>query len=171
MCGICGYVGEKRIPDEILDAMRDTMVHRGPNDKGSWQSQFTDGCVGLAHRRFSIFDLSENGYQPMFSEDENLVVVFNGEIYNFKTIRKELQERGFRFKSNSDTEVILAAYANWKEECFVRFNGMFAIAIWDRREERLLLARDRMGVKPLYYWIGKNNLLIKNKDVVMRNGN
>lgn len=160
MCGICGYIGKKQISDHTLERMRDTMIHRGPNDKGSWQSQFKEGFVGLAHRRLSIFDLSENGHQPMLSLDGNLVVVFNGEIYNFKVIRKELQEKGFRFRSNSDTEVILTAYAFWKEECFVHFNGMFVIALWDKKAEKLLLARDRMGVKPLYYWHDKGNMLV-----------
>lgn len=107
MCGICGYISKKKIEDKILEQMRDTMIHRGPNDAGIWQKNTSQGYVGLAHRRLSIFDLSELGHQPMHSEDGLISVVFNGEIYNFKEIRVELEKDGFKFKSNCDTEVII----------------------------------------------------------------
>lgn len=152
MCGICGYVSVNRIDDRVLEQMRDTMIHRGPNDAGIWQIKTSSGYVGLAHRRLSIFDLSELGHQPMLSTDGTISVVFNGEIYNFKEIRSELQHDGYFFRSECDTEVIIYAYDKWKEECFSRFNGMFSIAIWDRNEEKLVMARDRMGVKPFYYF-------------------
>ena len=157
MCGICGYISKKKIEDKILEQMRDTMIHRGPNDAGIWQKNTSQGYVGLAHRRLSIFDLSELGHQPMHSEDGLISVVFNGEIYNFKEIRVELEKDGFKFKSNCDTEVIIYSYAKWKEECFSKFNGMFAISIWDSREEKLVIARDRMGVKPFYYFWNKES--------------
>nr|WP_297708400.1 asparagine synthase (glutamine-hydrolyzing) [uncultured Butyrivibrio sp.] len=152
MCGICGYIGKKRIDDAVLDAMRDTMTHRGPNDAGTWQVDGDGYFVGLAQRRLSIFDLSELGHQPMHTVDGRISIVFNGEVYNFKELRKELEKDGCSFKSDCDTEVILYSYAKWGEECFQRFNGMFAIAIWDSREEKLVIARDRMGVKPFYYY-------------------
>ena len=152
MCGICGYISKISIPDDVLIRMRDTMSHRGPNDAGIWQTQFSVGVVGLAHRRLSIFDLSELGHQPMLNDDGSIAIVFNGEIYNFRELRDELRGKGYIFKSECDTEVILHGYAEWHEECFSRFNGMFAIAIWDAREEKLVIARDRMGIKPLYYY-------------------
>lgn len=171
MCGICGYISKRKIEDRILEKMRDTMIHRGPNDAGIWQSQTKGSAVaidistagaspitesssyiGLAHRRLSIFDLSELGHQPMKSADGNLVIVFNGEIYNFKELRSELEKDGVTFKSDCDTEVILYSYAKWGDECFSKFNGMFAIAIWDINRDALIIARDRMGVKPFYYY-------------------
>ncbi len=152
MCGICGYISKKQVEDVILERMRDTMIHRGPNDAGIWQIESSGRYIGLAHRRLSIFDLSELGHQPMVSSDGNYSLVFNGEIYNFKEIRSELKKQGYIFKSECDTEVVLCAYQKWGEECFARFNGMFSIAIWDDVEEKLVLARDRMGVKPLYYY-------------------
>lgn len=152
MCGICGYIAKNRIDDITLGKMRDTMLHRGPNDAGIWQAEANGRYVGLAHRRLSIFDLSDLGHQPMLSKDGALSIVFNGEIYNFKDIRENLQKEGYTFRSECDTEVILYAYDMWKEECFNLFNGMFAIAIWDLKEEKLVVARDRMGVKPFYYY-------------------
>jgi len=153
MCGICGYISNRKIEDRVLEEMRDTMVHRGPNDAGIWQSQTADSSyIGLAQRRLSIFDLSELGHQPMLSADGNLIITFNGEIYNFKELRSELEKDGVTFKSDCDTEVILYSYAKWGDECFSRFNGMFAIAIWDINRDALIIARDRMGVKPFYYY-------------------
>ncbi len=152
MCGICGYISKNRIEDHILLQMRDTMVHRGPDDAGIWQKRVSGFYVGFAHRRLSIFDLSELGHQPMISNDGAISTVFNGEIYNFKEIRKELQKEGYSFRSECDTEVILSSYNKWGEECFSHFNGMFAIAIWDGRENKLVIARDRMGVKPFFYF-------------------
>ncbi len=152
MCGICGYLSKNRTEDHILEQMRDTMVHRGPDDEGIWQTKVTDLYVGFAHRRLSIFDLSDLGHQPMMLEDGSVSVVFNGEIYNFKEIREDLRNDGYSFRSECDTEVILCSYDKWGEECFSHFNGMFAIAIWDGRESKLVIARDRMGVKPFFYY-------------------
>lgn len=151
MCGICGYVGKEKIADEILIRMRDTMYHRGPDDGGIWQEAADGAAVGLAQRRLAILDLSAMGHQPMFSGDGNLVIAFNGEIYNFRELRAELQKKGAVFRTSCDTEVILAAYEAWGTACFSRLNGMFAVGLWDRRERSLILARDRIGKKPLYY--------------------
>ena len=152
MCGICGYIGMKNIDSNVLWKMNNTMYHRGPNDGGIWQYQENDVEIGLAQRRLSILDLSELGHQPMFSKDKRFVIVYNGEIYNFLEIRKELERDGYSLLSNCDTEVILYAYAKWGNKCFVKFNGMFAIAIYDKQEQKLTLARDRVGKKPLYYY-------------------
>jgi asparagine synthase (glutamine-hydrolysing) len=129
--------------------MRDTMSHRGPDDFGEWYSP--DFRVGLAHRRLAIIDLSPLGHQPMHDVSGNLVIVFNGEIYNFSDLRKYLEENGHTFKSMSDTEVILAAYREWGLDCLEHLNGMFAFCIYDDRRRILFLARDRVGEKPLYY--------------------
>ena len=152
MCGICGYIGTKTIDSSVLWKMNDTMYHRGPNDGGIWQHQEKDIEIGLAQRRLSILDLSELGHQPMFSVDKRYAIVYNGEIYNFMEIRKELERDGYQFLSNCDTEVILYAYAKWGKECFAKFNGMFAIALYDIVNKKLTLARDRVGKKPLYYY-------------------
>ena len=157
MCGICGYLSENRLEDSTLVKMRDTMVHRGPDDAGILQINTIQGHLGLAHRRLSIFDLSEMGHQPMVSPDGKIAIVFNGEIYNFRDIRNELAQIGYSFKSECDTEVIMYSYDKWKESCFSKFNGMFAIAIWDNDDKKLIIARDRMGVKPLYYYWNRDN--------------
>lgn len=144
MCGICGFVSKKPIDYYQLKAMNDTMYHRGPNDSGVELYTLNDGySMGLAHRRLSIIDLSELGHQPMHSEDKRISLVFNGEIYNFNEIRAELSD--YHFKSHCDTEVIIAAYLKWGINCIDRFNGMFAIALYDREIETLFLIRDRMG--------------------------
>jgi len=155
MCGVVGFLTSKapEIPDrDILKGMRDTMVHRGPDDSGEFVRPF--GGVGpfvfLGHRRLSIIDLS-GGHQPLSNEDGTVWVVFNGEIYNFFGLNEELKRKGHQFKTRSDTEVIVHAYEEYGEGCFQRFNGMFAIAIWDEQRKRLILARDRLGKKPLYY--------------------
>jgi asparagine synthase (glutamine-hydrolysing) len=149
MCGISGIVFED--PAVIIDraqliSMRDCMTYRGPDDAGL----FIDGPVGLGHRRLSIIDLG-GGHQPMSNEDGSLRIVFNGEIYNYRSLREELIAKGHHFQSQSDTEVILHLYADRGEACVHALNGMFAFAIWDARRRVLFLARDRMGVKPLYY--------------------
>ena len=149
MCGIVGAVDNKGLNEETLREMRDAMIHRGPDDAGLWISQNRE--VGLAHRRLSIIDLSEAGRQPMSDNEKRIWVTYNGEIYNFIGIRKELEGKGYKFKSKSDTEVIITAYKEWGTECLQKFNGMFAFGIYDDREKLIFLARDRIGKKPLYY--------------------
>ncbi len=152
MCGICGYVSKRLIQSEQLMEMNNTMYHRGPNDYGIWEQQKEEYGVGFAQRRLSILDLTEMGHQPMTSDDGGIVITYNGEIYNYMQLREGLKEKGYRFRSNCDTEVIIAAYQEWGCDCFCKFNGMFAIAIYDEKKERVILARDRMGKKPLYYY-------------------
>src|SRR5215813_12084740 len=157
MCGIAGIVAADRLhPDESarLTAMRDVITHRGPDDAGI----FLDERAGLAHRRLSIVDLAA-GHQPLANEDESIWIVFNGEIYNHAQIRPTLEARGHRYRTRSDTETIVHAFEEWGDACVERLRGMFAFAIWDTRRRRLLLARDRMGIKPLYWTLTKNRLL------------
>lgn len=158
MCGICGFVSRRQISLEQLKQMNDTMRHRGPNDSGEEIFAGRDGySVGLAQRRLSILDLSMLGHQPMHSCDDRLVIAYNGEIYNFLELRRELSD--YPFQSQCDTEVILAAYLKWGISCVERFQGMFAIALYDREKEELYLVRDRIGKKPLYYWLDGDNLV------------
>ncbi len=147
MCGICGEIfwNGQHSSAERLEAMLQAMIRRGPDDGGLWQSEH----VGLGHRRLAIIDLSEAGHQPM--RDKELVLVFNGCIYNYQALKVTLEELGHVFLSHSDTEVILKAYRQWGMECVQYFEGMFAFAIWDDDLQQLLLARDRLGIKPLYY--------------------
>lgn len=150
MCGIIGIVSQLLIGNRgWLVAGRDAMAHRGPDDAGEWWS--ADGCVGLGHRRLAIIDLSPGGHQPMHDAADELTIVFNGEIYNFSDLRHELAAKGYAFRSNSDTEVILATYREWGTDCLSRLNGMFAFAIYDARQRKLFVARDRAGEKPLFY--------------------
>lgn len=144
MCGICGYAG-LHAPG-LLEQMTASIRHRGPDDDG----HCVEGDVGLGMRRLSIIDVA-GGHQPITNEDESLVIVFNGEIYNYRPLREMLLARGHRFRTESDTEVILHLYEDEGPACLQRLNGMWGIAIWDRRNRRLFLARDRLGVKPLYY--------------------
>jgi asparagine synthase (glutamine-hydrolysing) len=149
MCGLCGIfnVGTNEpVVRARVKAMADTLVHRGPDAEGI----FTDGPIGLGHRRLSIIDLS-GGAQPMATDDRSIVVAFNGEIYNFQELRDELVKKGYRFKTQSDTEVILYLYRERGEDCFRELRGMFAIALWDKVNRKLVLARDRVGKKPLFY--------------------
>lgn len=148
MCGIAGIVdlSGETISPVILQRMTDAIAHRGPDGEGHW----IEGPVGFGHRRLAIIDLSPGGHQPMISADHRYVITYNGEIYNYREIRAELQAAGYWFRSQSDTEVMLHALAHWGLDALVRLNGMFALALWDRKEKRLLLARDRYGVKPLY---------------------
>ena len=148
MCGVAGLVhidGASASP-LVLQRMTDAIAHRGPDGQGQW----TDGPVGLGHRRLSIIDLSPAGHQPMVSPDHRFVLSYNGEIYNFRELRAELEAEGCWFRSQTDSEVVLHALARWGTKAISRFNGMFAFALWDRTEQRLLLARDRYGIKPLY---------------------
>ena len=152
MCGICGYISKRTISQEQLSRMNDTMIRRGPNDTGAEVFAASGGyTAGLAQRRLSILDLSPAGHQPMHSAGGEVTIVYNGEIYNYQEIRRELPD--YPFRSSCDTEVILAAYLAWGIDCVRRFNGMFAFALYDHRSGELFLARDRMGVKPLYYWL------------------
>lgn len=159
MCGICGYIAEKKLQEGLLQKMNDTMYHRGPNDAGVYEAETKSGFIGVAQRRLSILDLSPLGHQPMFSQDGKLIIVYNGEIYNFKELRKELEKCGYEFQSTCDTEVLLAAYEEWGENCFTKLNGMFAAAIYENDSNRLILVRDRMGKKPLYYYWKGNTFL------------
>lgn len=155
MCGIYGIVKlDAEVGRDSLIRQRDLLTHRGPDDAGLWLS--VDGRVGLGHRRLAIIDLSPAGHQPMVSRDGRYTIVFNGEIYNFNKLRTELQQQGFLFHSDSDTEVMLNAYQAWGEKCINRFNGMFAFAVYDRGDDAtsatLFFARDRTGKKPFYYF-------------------
>lgn len=154
MCGITGFIGKGNADN--LEAMRATIEHRGPNDKGLY---YVDG-IGLAQTRLSILDVSPRGKQPMWNDDKTIAVVFNGEIYNFRELEEELLLRKpYKFKTGTDTEVIIALYEEYGEECFVKFNGMFAIALYDFRLKKLLLARDRFGKKPLYWGVFDGTLV------------
>ena len=149
MCGIAGIFdlqGQREINEQILAQMNDKQFHRGPDEGGF---HYAPG-IGLAHRRLSIIDIS-TGQQPLFNHDESVCIVFNGEIYNFLEIRAELETLGYVFKTHSDTETIVHAWEAWGEACVNRLRGMFAFAIWDSNQQILFLARDRVGVKPLYF--------------------
>jgi len=154
MCGIAGLVAPAWTLEAapVLAAMSRTLVHRGPDDAGVFETRSNDGAidVGLAHRRLSIIDL-DGGAQPMSSPDGTLTVVFNGEIYNFRTLRKALEARGAVFRTGSDTETLLHAYAAYGDDCVTHLSGMFAFALWDATRHRLFIARDRFGKKPLYF--------------------
>ncbi|HIN84614.1 MAG TPA: hypothetical protein EYM90_06920 [Phycisphaerales bacterium] len=157
MCGVCGIFdpSQKTKLNSQLDSMVNTLRHRGPDDCGIWFS--LDGRVALGHRRLSVIDCSAAGKQPMESKCGRYTIVYNGEIYNYQTIRKELeQDHSIRWDGHSDTEVLLEAISTWGfEEAIKSTNGMFALAVWDKKHKQLLLARDRLGEKPLYYgWFG-----------------
>jgi asparagine synthase (glutamine-hydrolysing) len=152
MCGIVGIASRTPIerPD-VLTTMRDTMSHRGPDDAGLWWS--SDRRIGLGHRRLAIIDPTSAGHQPMVDPDGCACISFNGEIYNYRELRRELGASDGHFRSASDTEVILHSYRRWGDGCLARLRGMFAFALWDAPRRRLLLARDRCGEKPLFYWL------------------
>ena len=157
MCGICGIVlfqPERPADLSILQRMNQSLRHRGPDDEGYYQ----DSQASLAMRRLSIIDL-HTGQQPISNERGDIWVVYNGEIYNFQSIRSELQARGHIFKTQTDTEIIVHAYEEYGDDCVKYFNGMFAIALWDARRRKLFLARDHVGIKPLYYWVGQDKLV------------
>lgn len=149
MCGITGIINlnNDQISSSILKKMTDSLSHRGPDGEGL----FIDKHIGLGHRRLAILDLSQKGHQPMISQDKRYIISYNGEIYNYLTLKTELESNGYHFHSNTDTEVILNAYSKWGKDCLNKFNGMFAFAIWDSKKKELFLARDRYGIKPLYY--------------------
>lgn len=157
MCGITGklfFNQDKTLEYELIKKMCDTLIHRGPDDEGI----FVDGNFGFGMRRLSIIDI-KSGHQPIFSRNGELAIVFNGEIYNYPDLKKELEGLGHRFVTNSDTETILKAYQQWGMDFPNKLNGMFAIAIWDSKDKKLILVRDRIGVKPLYYYLDDEKLL------------
>jgi asparagine synthase (glutamine-hydrolysing) len=161
MCGIFGIVAREVSPG-LLERAQRSLAHRGPDDAGSTviRCKTAEPCqVGLAHTRLSIIDLSPSGHQPMQDPVTGNLIIFNGEIYNFRELRRELETAGNEFRTQSDTEVILAAYRTWRDDCLRRLRGMFAIALWDDAEQRLLLARDPMGIKPLYYYQSRETFL------------
>ncbi len=149
MCGITGFINLDQEPasETILNDMNKAIIHRGPDGIGSW----IENNVGIGHTRLAILDLSNAAKQPMTSSNNRFVLTYNGEIYNFKEIKSYLEEKGFEFKSNTDSEVVLNAFCLWGTKAFKKFNGMFALGIWDRKKEILTIARDRYGIKPLYY--------------------
>ena len=146
MCGISGYLDLSGAPADprVAEAMATATAHRGPDGQGV----YSDGPLALGHRRLAVLDLSDAGRQPMATPDGRFVIVYNGEVYNFRDLRRELETCGHTFLSRTDTEVVLAAWAEWGPAALDRFNGMFAFAIWDRKEGALWLARDRYGIKP-----------------------
>src|SRR5918996_596517 len=162
MCGIAGIVAADRLQAgdrERVPLMRDVIAHRGPDDAGL----FVDDRAALGHRRLSIVDLAA-GHQPLANEDESIWIVFNGEIYNHGEVRPELERAGHRYRTRADTETIVHAYEEWGDACVERLRGMFAFAIWDAPRRRLLLARDRLGVKPLY-WAEVNGRLLFGSEI------
>ncbi len=167
MCGITGILNFNGAPidGDALKKMTTTLAHRGPDGDG----YFIASALGLGHRRLAIIDLSDSGRQPMTTADGRYTIAYNGEVYNFKELRCELEGAGHRFRSRSDTEVLLAAYAQWGADCVTRFNGMFALAIWDGIERSLFLARDRYGIKPLYYALDGRQLLFASEHKAILN--
>lgn len=171
MCGIAGFVDfKKQAGLQLLKEMSDTVYHRGPNDSGYELMQSPHANVGFGFRRLSIIDLSPLGHQPMKFTEAGLTIIFNGEVYNYAEIKKELEGLGYTFKSGSDTEVILKSYDKWGTACVERFIGMFAIAIYDERNQQVTLFRDRAGVKPLF-WYFKDGLLLFGSElkILMKN--
>lgn len=154
MCGITGFVSEEKNKKKIIKKMADRIAHRGPDAEGF----YTDEHVALGHRRLSIIDIN-TGIQPMFNEDDSLVVVFNGEIYNYIELKAELKKKKHKFKTKSDTEVLLHGYEEWGSELPKKLRGMFAFAIWDKNTKTLFCARDNFGVKPFYYYQNENTFL------------
>lgn len=157
MCGICGIVLRNKtgtVPEEMISIMNEQMLHRGPDAHGT----YVYDNLALGHRRLKIIDLA-GGVQPMFGDNDNIVIVFNGEIYNFMEIRASLEVKGYSFNTNSDTEVIIHAYLEYGEQCVDHFRGMFSIAIFDRKQDKIFLIRDRLGIKPLYYYLDDQRLL------------
>ena len=157
MCGICGkliFDDSSKVEPSLIDLMLDTIWHRGPDDEGT----YIKGRIGLGHRRLSIIDLG-TGHQPMSNENGNIWIVFNGEIYNYQELQKDLKLRGHIFKTQSDKEVIIHLYEEYGTSCVERLRGMFAFSLWDEKQKTLLLARDRVGIKPLYYWKSHNSIV------------
>ena len=158
MCGIAGWIGAPALSREEQDGMLRSLAHRGPDDEG----RLVDGAaaVGLLHRRLSIIDLGRSGRQPMTNEDGSVVLCFNGEVYNYRELRPELEARGHVFRSRTDTEVVVHGWEEWGEDLLRRVRGMFAFAVWETRRRRLTLARDPMGIKPLYLWWSESGRVV-----------
>lgn len=157
MCGFCGILNfdsQCKVEESVIQKMNTAIAHRGPDGSGV----FVEGEIGLGHRRLSIIDLSENGKQPFYSSDGRYVIVFNGEIFNYLELKKELERQGEKFYTKSDTEVLLRLFMIYGKSCLDKLNGMFAFAIWDTSDKKLFLARDRIGIKPLYYSIHNNSI-------------
>ena len=160
MCGFAGFIDYRSATSpEVLNAMASCLVHRGPDDSGMELLHLEKAAVGMGFRRLSILDLSQAGHQPMFSPDRSLVIMLNGEIYNFREVRSELEKEGVHFKSESDTEVVLHSYRKWGMKMLDRFIGMFALVLVDINEQKVYLARDRAGVKPLFFYSSENLIL------------
>ena len=159
MCGIVGCASRYKLQlnKSWIQEGSDMMKHRGPDDEGYWSSD--DHKVEFGHQRLAIMDTTELGAQPMLDHNLKISLIFNGEIYNFKELRRQLSELGYVFKSDCDTEIIIASYREWGQDCVSKFNGMFAIALYDFNSGDLFIARDRAGEKPLYYYLDKINYL------------
>lgn len=157
MCGIAGILNLNRKPvnNDVLKKMTSVIAHRGPDGEDFWH----DKEIGLGHRRLAIIDLTSLGNQPMKNDNGNLIIIHNGEVYNFPELKKELESLGYKFRSRTDTEVILKSYEQWGAECVKKFNGMFAFVIWDRKNKTLFAARDRYGIKPFYYFISNRTFI------------
>src|SRR5574341_693777 len=157
MCGIAGLwnLNGEPLSPEALTCFTDSLAHRGPDGRDIYID--SQANLGLGHRRLAIIDTSDGGRQPMPYADGRYWIVFNGEMYNFLELKKELEQLGYAFRSDSDTEVILTAYHHWGEDCQLKFNGMWAFAIWDRVERKLFISRDRFGVKPLIYYFDEKH--------------
>jgi asparagine synthase (glutamine-hydrolysing) len=161
MCGIVGQINFDKSPVSpvVLKKMTDAIIHRGPDGEGHWIEE----SVGFGHRRLSIIDPSPLGRQPMVSRDQRYVLTYNGEIYNFRELRTELETKGYGFRSQTDSEVVLYALVEWGSDALLKFNGMFALAFWDRKRKQLILARDRYGIKPLYYFQNKRKIVFSSE--------
>ena len=154
MCGIAGYISDKKPTKKILKEMTDRIAHRGPDGEG----HYFDDNAALGHRRLAILDL-ETGDQPIFNEDKNIVVVFNGEIYNYKELREELKKKKHKFTTKTDTEVLAHGYEEWGHKLTKKLRGMLAFAIWDKNNKELYMARDGWVIKPLYYYQNDKTLM------------
>ena len=169
MCGIIGTLNFcSAVDTKKLEEMRDTMPYRGPDDNGVWISE--DGLCGLGHLRLSILDPTPAGHQPRIESSGRFVISYNGEVYNYIEIREELEAKGYTFETGTDTEVILSAYVEWGQACLQRFNGMFAIAIFDNETKSLFLARDRLGIKPLYYFQDREQFIFSSEPKAILKG-
>lgn len=159
MCGIVGFISNKKIEPTILDEMVNSITHRGPNDNGYCDYLIDEQHLFFGHTRLSILDVSSHAHQPMISEDDNYILIYNGEVYNYIELKNELKLLGYEFESTGDTEVVLKSFIEWGNGCFEKFNGMWALAIYNKKTKKLVLSRDRMGKKPLYYYKDKEKLI------------